>query len=140
MKIYKLGRALFGGYFIYSGINHFMKKNELAQYAGAKQVPKPDAAVIATGVALLAGGSSLALGLKPKWGAASLIGFLATVSPTMHNFWKDEDPAQRQKNMIDFTKNMALLSGALALADAKASNARRCACILFVILSQVPTT
>ena len=116
MKIYKLGRALFGGYFIYSGINHFMKKNELAQYAGAKRVPKPDAAVIATGVALLAGGSSLALGLKPKWGAASLIGFLATVSPMMHNFWKDEDPTQRQKNMIDFTKNMALLSGALALA------------------------
>jgi len=42
MKIYKVGRALFGGYFIYSGINHFMKKNELAQYAGAKQVPKPE--------------------------------------------------------------------------------------------------
>jgi len=119
MKIYKLGRALFGAYFIYSGINHFKKKNELAQYAGAKQVPKPDAAVIATGVALLAGGSSLALGLKPKWGAASLIGFLATVSPMMHNFWKEEDPATRQNNMIHFTKNMALLSGALALADAK---------------------
>ncbi len=119
MKIYKLGRALFGGYFIYAGVNHFMKKHELAQYAGSKQVPKPDAAVIATGLALVAGGTSLALGLKPKWGAASLIGFLAGVSPIMHNFWKEEDPARRQQSMIDFSKNMALLSSALALADAK---------------------
>lgn len=119
MKIYKLGRALFGAYFVYNGINHFKKKDELAQYAGSKQVPKPDAAVLATGAALIAGGASLALGIKPKLGATSIIGFLAAVSPVMHNFWKQDDPAERQRNMIDFTKNMALLSGALALADAR---------------------
>jgi putative oxidoreductase len=119
MKIYKLGRALFGAYFVFNGIHHFQKKNELAQYAGSKQVPKPDAAVLATGVALVVGGASLALGIKPKFGATSVIGFLAAVSPVMHNFWRPEDPAERQRNMIDFTKNMALLSGALALADAR---------------------
>jgi putative oxidoreductase len=119
MKIYKLGRALFGAFFIYNGIHHFMKKNELARYAEAKEVPNPDAAVIATGVALVAGGTSLALGLKPTLGAASVIGFLAAVSPMMHNFWSEEDPAERQKSRIDFGKNMALLSGALALADAE---------------------
>ncbi|HEY6467139.1 MAG TPA: hypothetical protein VIY69_14160 [Candidatus Acidoferrales bacterium] len=70
MKIYKLGRALFGAYFIYNGIHHFMKKNEMARYAEAKEVPSPDA-------------------------------------------------AERQKSMIDFGKDMALLSGALALADAE---------------------
>jgi putative oxidoreductase len=86
MKIYKLGRALFGAYFVYNGVNHFLKKDELKQYAEAKKVPSADAAVIATGVALVAGGASLALGLKPKFGAASLIAFLATVSPMMHGF------------------------------------------------------
>lgn len=119
MKIYKLGRALFGAYFVYNGVHHFMKKNELAQYAAAKEVPKPDAAVIATGIALVAGGASLALGLKPTLGAASVIGFLAAVSPMMHNFWDEENPSQRQQSMIDFGKNMAPLSGALALAEGK---------------------
>jgi uncharacterized membrane protein YphA (DoxX/SURF4 family) len=119
MKLYKVGRALFGGYFIYSGIMHFTKKNDLAQYAQAKKIPKPDAAVIATGVALIAGGASLALGLKPKFGAASVIGFLAAVTPTMHNFWKDRNENEKMHNMVDFTKNLALLSGTLALAGAE---------------------
>jgi uncharacterized membrane protein YphA (DoxX/SURF4 family) len=39
MKLYKVGRALFGGYFIYSGIMHFTKKNDMAQYAQAKKIP-----------------------------------------------------------------------------------------------------
>lgn len=119
MKIYKLGRALFGGFFIYNGINHLVKRKELSHYAKSKHVPKPGAAVIASGIALIAGGTSLALGLKPKWGAASVIGFLAAASPTMHRFWSEEKPSERMHDIADFGKNMALLSGALALADAK---------------------
>jgi len=34
-----LGRLIFGGYFIFSGINHFKKPREMAQYAAAKKVP-----------------------------------------------------------------------------------------------------
>jgi len=26
MKIYKLGRALFGAYFVYNGVNHFLTR------------------------------------------------------------------------------------------------------------------
>jgi hypothetical protein len=33
----------------------------------------------------------------------------------MHNFWSTEDPAQRMNDMINFSKNLALLGGALAL-------------------------
>jgi hypothetical protein len=33
----------------------------------------------------------------------------------MHDFWKAEDPAQRMNDMINFSKNLALLGGALAL-------------------------
>ena len=33
----------------------------------------------------------------------------------MHDFWNIEDPAQRQNEMINFSKNMALMGGALAL-------------------------
>jgi putative oxidoreductase len=33
----------------------------------------------------------------------------------MHDFWKVEDPQRRQAEMINFSKNMALLGAALAL-------------------------
>jgi len=49
------------------------------------KVLAPDAGVIAT-VALTVGGASIVLGVKPKLGAAAIIGFLAGVSPIMHNF------------------------------------------------------
>lgn len=116
MKLHKIGRALFGGFFVYSGINHLIHEKELAKYAKAKGIPAPDAAVIASGIALIAGGTSIALGVKPKFGAAQIIGFLAAVTPTMHNFWNDKNPSERQNNMINFSKNIALLSSALAIA------------------------
>ncbi|HET9741540.1 MAG TPA: DoxX family protein [Terriglobales bacterium] len=112
---FMIGRLLFGGFFLYSGIHHFQQREGLAQYAKSKHVPLPDVAVGATGAALILGGASLLLGIKPKIGAATVAGFLAGVSPLMHDFWSSEDPNQRQNDMINFTKNMALLGGALAL-------------------------
>ena len=111
-----IGRAMLGGFFVYNGINHFLQAEGLAQYANAKKVPAPKAGVIASGVAMLVGGASLITGVKPKWGAAAVIGFLGTVSPTMHDFWNAEDPQQRQNDMINFSKNLALLGATLALA------------------------
>jgi putative oxidoreductase len=110
-----IGRLLFGGYFLYNGINHFMQRDMLSQYAGSKNVPKPKLAVSITGLTMIIGGTSILLGVKPKLGTAAIIGFLAGVSPLMHNFWADEDPNQRMNNMINFTKNLALAGGALAL-------------------------
>ena len=116
MKLpFLLGRLLFGGYFLYNGINHFREHESMEQYAGSKHVPKPGLAVKATGAALIVGGTSILLGFKPKVGALSLLGFLAGVSPTMHDFWNVEDPAERQQQMINFTKNMALAGAAVAL-------------------------
>lgn len=110
-----IGRLLFGGYFIMAGINHFKKTAQLSQFAAAKKVPKPDVAVRVTGSMLLAGGTSILLGVKPKLGAAAILGFLAGVSPLMHDFWKQQSPEQRMNDMVNFTKNVALAGGALAL-------------------------
>jgi len=110
-----IGRAIFGGFFLYNGINHFKEQEGLTQYAGSKNVPQPNLAVLASGVALTVGGASLMLGMKPKLGSLAVLGFLATVSPTMHDFW-NAGPSQRQNEMIHFSKNMALLGAALALA------------------------
>ena len=110
-----LGRLLFGGYFLYNGINHLRNRRQMAPYVESKGIPNPEMAVTLSGIPLIAGGASLLLGVKPKIGAAAIIGFLAGVSPIMHDFWRNEDPNERQKNMLDFMKNVALAGGALAL-------------------------
>ena len=110
-----IGRLIFGGFFLYNGINHLRNRKMMAQYTATKNVPQPESAVVATGVMLTLGGASLLLGVKPKLGALAILGFLAGVSPIMHDFWKHEDPNQRQAEMINFMKNLALAGGALAL-------------------------
>lgn len=116
MKVpFLIGRLIFGGFFINSGISHLKDRKSLAAYARAKGVPEPDLAVTLSAVPLLVGGASILLGVKPKLGAAALLGFLAGVSPIMHDFWRNEDPQTRMNNMVMFMKNAALAGGALAL-------------------------
>jgi putative oxidoreductase len=110
-----IGRVVFGGFFLYNGIHHLKQRKQMGQYADSKNVPMAEAVVVATGVTLIAGGTSILLGIKPKLGTAAIAGFLAGVSPVMHNFWNIQDPQQRMNEMINFSKNMALLGSAVAL-------------------------
>lgn len=110
-----IGRIIFGGFFLYNGINHFRQAETMAKYTESKGVPASKPAVIASGVALTIGGTSILLGVKPKIGAAAILAFLASVSPVMHDFWRQESPEQRMNEMIHFSKNMALAGAALAL-------------------------
>jgi putative oxidoreductase len=110
-----LGRLLFGGFFLYGGIHHFQQLKGLSRYAGAKHVPNPDIAVAVSGAALVLGEASLLLGIKPKAGAAAVAAFLGAISPVMHDFWNQQDPQQKQTEMVNFTKNLALLGAALTL-------------------------
>jgi uncharacterized membrane protein YphA (DoxX/SURF4 family) len=114
-----LGRAIFGGYFLYSGINHFIHKNNLSGYAEAKGVPKPDLAVQLSGAMMVLGGLSLLTGYRPKIGSALIAAFLAGVSPQMHAFWKIEDTQLRQGEMTNFLKNMALAGAAMIAAGSR---------------------
>jgi putative oxidoreductase len=111
-----IGRALLGGFFLYNGINHFRQADAIAAYAKSKNIPAAKGGVLVSGGMLTIGGASLLLGLKPKLGAAAILGFLLGASPLMHDFWNVEDPQQRQNEMIHFSKNMALAGAALALA------------------------
>lgn len=116
---YVIGRMVFGGFFLKSGIDHIRNKKHMAKYAEAKGVPEPEIAVVLSGVPLIIGGASLLLGVKPKLGALAVLGFLAGVSPVMHNFWQNEDPNERQTNVVNFAKNIALAGGALAMLGAE---------------------
>ena len=110
------GRVIFGGYFLYNGINHFLNRKMLVDYARSKNVPAPDLAVSASGLLILAGGLSILTGVQPKVGAALITTFLLGVSPQMHAFWKEQDAQQRMQEMVNFTKNLALVGASLVAA------------------------
>jgi putative oxidoreductase len=110
------GRLIFGGFFLYNGINHFLNRKMLVDYARSKEVPAPDAVVAASGLMILAGGLSVLTGVQPKVGAGLISAFLLGVSPQMHAFWKEEDAQQRIHEMVNFTKNMALVGASFLVA------------------------
>ena len=115
--LFVLGRAIFGGFFVWNGVNHILMRKQMSHYAEAKGVPSAEVAVPATGMVLLAGGLSILAGVKPREGLAAIVGFLIPVSLTMHRFWDVEDPQERQHEMINFTKNMALVGAALMMLE-----------------------
>src|SRR5262245_35454880 len=113
--LFSIGRAIFGGYFLYNGLNHFRNVDAMAAYARSKGTPDPEAAVLGSGALLIAGGASIVTGLRPKEGIAAIVSFLIPVSFQMHRFWEASDPAARQADEVNFLKNMALIGAALML-------------------------
>jgi uncharacterized membrane protein YphA (DoxX/SURF4 family) len=61
---------------------------------------------------LIFGGFSLLTGVQPRFGAALITGFLTGVTPRMHDYWNATDQMQRANDMVNFTKNLALIGGA----------------------------
>jgi len=113
--LFLMGRLIFGGFFLYSGVHHFLDVATLAQFTRAKGVPMPEAAVLLTGALLIVGAVSILLGVMPRLGLACIILFLAGVTPTMHAFWSVADPQMRQMDMANFMKNIALMGSALMM-------------------------
>lgn len=112
-----IGRLIFGGYWVYSGLNHWLHASAMAVYTGAHGVPAPALAVVGTGALLVAGGLSILTGVMPKLGALFIAIFLIGVTPIMHAFWRDITPAEYAADLANFMKNVALL-GATAFVAA----------------------
>jgi putative oxidoreductase len=111
-ETFLLGRVLAGGYFIYSGVKHFVDLPTMSGFVAHKGIPMPTAAVVVAGILLLIGGVSFLFGLVPKLGIVALTLFLVPVTLLMHSFWR-EHGAARMMDLINFTKNFALLGAVL---------------------------
>ena len=112
--VFAIGRVIFGIFFLINAAGHFMQLNQMAQYAGMKNVPMPKLAVGGSGLLLIIGGLSMVTGYQPDIGAIALIIFLVPVAFMMHNFWAIEDEMQKQIEMAMFMKDIAL-AGAAAM-------------------------
>ena len=110
-----IGRLIFGGFFLFNGVNLVLMHAQSAQYAAAKGVPIPDVAVMVAALLLLFGSVSILLGWRPELGVTAIVLFLIAVSFPMHNFWAIRDPNQHLLELGNFMKNMALLGAALML-------------------------
>jgi putative oxidoreductase len=110
-----LGRMLFGGFFLYSGLHHFTQVERMSAYAAAQGVPLPELAILASGALLVIGSLSVLLGFAPRIGLALIVLFLIPVTLSMHSFWALADAQQRMMQMGNFLKNTALTGAALSM-------------------------
>lgn len=108
-----IGRILFVALFIGSAFGHLTQTEAMAGYAGAKGVPQPKLAVLASGVLMLVGALMVLLGIWIDLGALLLVVFLVPTALLMHQFWKETDAQAKQLEMIQFQKDLALAGGAL---------------------------
>lgn len=111
-----LGRLIFGGFFLMSGLNHFRQLETMSQYASQGGVPLASAAVLLSGAMLIVGGLSVIVGAWPRIGVALLVTFLVIVSFAMHDFWNIDDAQARAMELSNFLKNAALAGAGLILA------------------------
>ena len=110
-----IGRILFGGFFLMSGINHFTKLEAMTGYAKYKKLPAAKLGVLISGLMLVIGGISIILGYYADLGALLLAIFLVLAAVIFHNFWKETDATAKQNEMLGFMKDMALAGAALIL-------------------------
>ncbi len=108
-----IGRIILGIYYLFNASNHFMRLEMMSGYAASKGVPAPKLAVIVSGLLLVIGGLSILTGFQPLIGVIALVVFFLPVTFMMHNFWAVEDQQMKIMEMIQFMKNMGLMSSAL---------------------------
>ncbi len=108
------GRILFALIFITASPRHFSREG--IEHAAQLGVPLPGLLVPISGVMALAGGLSIALGYKARWGAWTLVAFLIPVTFMMHAFWKLQDPVMVHTQQAMFAKNVSMLGAALMIA------------------------
>lgn len=114
-EIILIGRIIFGGYFVFAGLNHFLRLSAMTGYAQFKGAPFPREATIASGALFMLGGLSIALGVWGDLGALVLAAVLVVVTAVMHQFWKESDAQSRMAEMVNFNKNIALIGAAIVL-------------------------
>lgn len=108
-----VGRILISLIFLTGGIAKLTDVAGTAGFMESAGIPYAHTLAIIAGIAEIAGGLSLLLGLLTRIGALGLFVYLVLVSVLMHPFWSFEG-AEQQMQQIQFMKNLAIMGGLLA--------------------------
>ena len=121
----RVARPMIAAIFIVQGLDAFRHPGPLAQRSSPlldKAIPllglpeDKELLVRANGVTQMVGGAMLAAGFLPRVGAAAIAATLVPTTLAGHAFWKEEDPAKRKAQRVQFLKNMAMFGGVLLAA------------------------
>lgn len=107
----RAGRVLLASQFIYGGYHAAKDPGRRPDALHKAGLPGGADLVRFNGAAMLAGGVALALGVFPRLATAGLIASLAPTTLVGHPFWREDDPAARQAQTIQFLKNASMLGG-----------------------------
>jgi len=114
--VFIVGRLIFGGYWVFNGLNHFVNMSMMAEFARQRGVPFPaELSVAVTGLMMLLGGLTIILGVYTYIGMALIIVFLLSAMIFIHKFWEMSDPMARMMEMILFMRNAAFIGALLML-------------------------
>lgn len=115
------GRLGLSAIFVYAGYGMFNNAERYAKQAAAAVPLLPDDPMIAKvqGGAMMALGSTLALGILPKLSARLLALTLIPNTVIGHPFWKAQKPEDRRSQIIQFLKNLGLFGGLLYVTSDK---------------------
>jgi len=114
--VFLAGRILFALMFVVSGTQvHLIGRAGVTDYVRSFGAPAPELMVPLSGVAIVAGGLSVALGIWADLGALILAAFALSVMVFMHAFWKEQDQQAMQNQFAHFMKNVAMAGGALVI-------------------------
>jgi uncharacterized membrane protein YphA (DoxX/SURF4 family) len=121
---HRVGRILLAGQFIYGGYQ--AARDPAGRPVALEKAGLPGGAdlVRLNGAAMVVGGLALGLGILPRAAAAGLIASLVPTTLVGHPFWREQDPAVRGAQTLQFLKNASMLGGLVVVATAPA-NPRR---------------
>lgn len=106
-----IGRILFAMIFIAAGVGHVLGNG--VDYAEMKGVPAPGISVRIGGLLAVVGGLSVLLWYRVDVGALLLLLFLFAAAFKVHDFWKLDDPMEKQNQQAHFMKNMSMAGAAI---------------------------
>lgn len=107
---------LLGLFFVLNGINHWINSHIYEEYSAKKGLMTPKLMVKLSGIVLIFGGVTLALGYLRIYGIIGLSIFLVIASFTIHQFWKETNTNGRLLEGMHFAKNMAILTELIYIA------------------------
>lgn len=113
-----VARPLLAYPFVTGGLQAFKSPKGLVGMTEKAGIPEAERLVPVTSVVMMAAGTTMALGIKPRASAGTLALCLTGFTYTLHGFWRDTEEKPRRMKRQAFVTNAGTLGGLLAVAAA----------------------